>query len=519
MMELKKQIDQIFYRWDHADTPGGQVAVRHHGKLIYSRCFGLSNMEHRIPVTEDTCFHVASVSKQVTVLSMLLLVEEGKVSLDEDIRTYLPDLVSFKEPVTVRNLMNNNSGIRDQWGLLEMRGIRYTDTISMTDLLETLRPQKHLNFAPGSRYLYSNSNFTLIAEIVRRISGQDLPEFAKERIFEPLGMKHTFIRRGVWDTVHGISSSYSDNGFGTFELSPLNFALWGATSMNTTVWDLLTLLENYHNPTICTRATVEEMKKAPILSDGSVSPYAGGLFAGEHKGHAYIEHSGADAAFRAQVFSFEQDELDIAIVTNTANTPAGIAARKIADLVLGLPRDELPQPPANLTEPVAGRYFFTGAEGEGTMEIVQDGDGWAVKRRRGSVPLIADGQGGYQIGYLDEKVYFDANGLLTGIPGKPLTPMQRLEQASAQGREELLGKYYSDDLETVTRIYEQDGLLWGWHFRFGAGPLMAVEGDHYVYIQGGDTDLNLHFLRGEQGEPTGFSMECSRCLNMVCTKQ
>ena len=145
---------------------------------------------------------------------MLLLVEEGKVSLDEDIRTYLPDLVSFKEPVTVRNLMNNNSGIRDQWGLLEMRGIRYTDTISMTDLLETLRPQKHLNFAPGSRYLYSNSNFTLIAEIVRRISGQDLPEFAKERIFEPLGMKHTFIRRGVWDTVPGISSSYSDNGFG-----------------------------------------------------------------------------------------------------------------------------------------------------------------------------------------------------------------------------------------------------------------------------------------------------------------
>ena len=187
--------------------------------------------------------------------------------------------------------------------------------------------------------------------------------------------------------------------------------------------------------------------------------------------------------------------------------------------MLGLPQDELPQPPANLTEPVAGRYFFTGAEGEGTMEIVQDGDGWAVKRRRGSVPLIADGQGGYQIGYLDEKVYFDANGLLTGIPGKPLTPMQRLEQASAQGREELLGKYYSDDLETVTRIYEQDGLLWGWHLRFGAGPLMAVEGDHYVYLQGGDTDLNLHFLRGEQGEPTGFSMECSRCLNMVCTKQ
>lgn len=289
--------------------------------------------------------------------------------------------------------------------------------------------------------------------------------------------------------------------------------------MNTTAWDLLALLEHYHNPTICTRATVDEMKKAPILGDGSVSPYAGGLFVGEYQGHPYFEHSGADAAFRAQVFSLEEDELDIAIVTNTANTPAGLAARQIVDLVLSLPQEERPEPPAGLTEPAAGQYFFTGPEGEGRMEIVQDASGWAVKRQHSLTPLIADGQGGYQVGYLDEKIYFNRKGLLTGILGKPLTPMQRLEQASAQGREELLGEYYSDDLETVTRIYEQDGLLWGWHFRFGAGPIMAVEGDHYVYLQGGDMDLNLHFIRGEQGGPISFSMECSRCLNMVCTKR
>ena len=233
-MDLNKQIGNIFSRWDHADTPGGQVAVEYQGRLICSRCFGLANLEYRVPVTEDTRFHVASVSKQVTVLSLLLLAEAGKLDIDDDIRRYLPDLVSFREPVTLRNLMNNNSGIRDQWELMTLRGIRYIDTITMDDVLETLRPQKTLNFAPGSHYLYSNSGFTLLAEVVRRVSGRSLPDFAKEQIFQPLGMEHTFIRQGFWDTVPGIAVSYTDDGTGHFVPCPLNFATWGATSMNTT---------------------------------------------------------------------------------------------------------------------------------------------------------------------------------------------------------------------------------------------------------------------------------------------
>ena len=129
-MELTKRIDSVFCRWDHPDTPGGQVLVKHHGKVIYDRCFGLANLEHHIPITPTTRFHVASVSKQITVLSLLLLAEQGKVDLDADVRTYLPDLVHWKETVTVRNLMNNTSGIRDQWELFCLRGIHYTDILS-----------------------------------------------------------------------------------------------------------------------------------------------------------------------------------------------------------------------------------------------------------------------------------------------------------------------------------------------------------------------------------------------------
>ena len=243
-MELTKRIDSVFCRWDHPDTPGGQVLVKHHGKVIYDRCFGLANLEHHIPITPTTRFHVASVSKQITVLSLLLLAEQGKVDLDADVRTYLPDLVHWKETVTVRNLMNNTSGIRDQWELFCLRGIHYTDTITMRDFEQTLRPQQTLNFQPGSRFLYSNSNFTMIAQIVHRISGMDLPDFAQQHIFTPLGMTHTCIRRGYWQMIPELALSYSDDGSGRFVPSALNFALWGATSMNTNVSDLMLLLEH-----------------------------------------------------------------------------------------------------------------------------------------------------------------------------------------------------------------------------------------------------------------------------------
>ncbi len=515
-MDLNKQIGDIFSRWDHADTPGGQVAVEYRGRLICSRCFGLANLEYRVPVTEDTRFHVASVSKQVTVLSLLLLAEAGKLDIDDDIRCYLPDLVSFREPVTLRNLMNNNSGIRDQWELMTLRGIRYIDTITMDDVLETLRPQKTLNFAPGSHYLYSNSGFTLLAEVVRRVSGQSLPEFAKEQIFQPLGMEHTFIRQGFWDTVPGIAVSYTDDGTGHFVPSPLNFATWGATSMNTTARDLLRLLAHYDAPVICTPETVARMTTPPTLTDGTVSGYAGGLFCGTYKGHRYLQHSGSDAAFRAQVYSFPDDALRIALVTNTANTPLGPAALRIADLVLDLPADPCPAMPQCLP-PAAGTYAFTGLEGEGFAEILPCGPtGWAMAQPHGPVPLTPAGDGSWKAGYLDQIICFTQDGLLSGLPGR-MTPMQKVVPAAADGRRDLIGRYWSDDLEMPLWITEQDGRIWLRHFRYGRLPLLAIEdtpGDHYVCTLPDELTANLHFLRGKDGTAEGFRMDTSRCLDL-----
>lgn len=194
--QLETSLDQLFSQWQNGICPGVQALIRQSGQTLYEKSFGYANLEHQIPITSRTIFHVASISKQFTVLSVLLLWKDGRLDLDDDIRRYVGDLISFEEPMTIRQMMNNVSGLRDQWELLFMRGIKINDAITSEDVNSVLKGQRHLNFPPQSAYLYSNMGFHLLALIVERITGQTLPQFAKERIFQPLGMEHTCIRSG-----------------------------------------------------------------------------------------------------------------------------------------------------------------------------------------------------------------------------------------------------------------------------------------------------------------------------------
>lgn len=191
---LEENVRQILSRWTEGLCPGGQVLIRKGGETFYEGCFGYGNLENRIPITPESIFHIASISKQFTVLSVLLLQEDGLLSVDDDIRRYVGDLIRFDEPVTLRQMFNNVSGIRDQWELLFMRGIKINDSIDMEDVNETIRLQKSLNFPPQEGYLYSNTGFHLLSVIVERLSGMSFPQFVRERIFKPLHMDNTLVR-------------------------------------------------------------------------------------------------------------------------------------------------------------------------------------------------------------------------------------------------------------------------------------------------------------------------------------
>jgi CubicO group peptidase (beta-lactamase class C family) len=182
-------VDRVFAQWNRTDSPGCALGVARGGKVVYEKGYGMSNLESDIAITPGSIFHVASVSKKFTAMAAMLLARDGKLSLDDDIRKYLPEIPDYGHRITVRDSLTHTSGLRDQWDLLFFaRGRFDEDRITEADVLDIVSRQKALNFVPGTEYLYSNTGFTLVGTIVKRVSGKTLREFADERIFQPLGM-------------------------------------------------------------------------------------------------------------------------------------------------------------------------------------------------------------------------------------------------------------------------------------------------------------------------------------------
>ena len=232
------RVDALFQKMNSTVSPGCALSVIRDHKIIYESGYGMADLDHNVPVTPATVFHVASMSKQFTAASILLLAQEGKLSLDDSVRKYIPELPDFGTPITIRELLHHTSGLRDQWELLNLSGWRYShDLITDADVLYVVSHQRDLNFPPNTQFMYSNTGYTLLAQIVARVSGQSFRSFTTERIFVPLGMKNTHFRDDFDEIVKNMAYGYVSSG-DTFRLSVTNFDTVGATSLLTTVEDL-----------------------------------------------------------------------------------------------------------------------------------------------------------------------------------------------------------------------------------------------------------------------------------------
>ncbi|UCZ54948.1 serine hydrolase [Bacillus shivajii] len=519
MNKIEERIDAIFSKWQEGVCPGGQVAVRQKGELIYKKNFGYANIEHEIPVKDETVFHVASVSKQVTVMCVLLLQEDEKLNIDDDVRKYVGEYINFEEPVTIRQMMNNVSGIRDQWELLGLSGVRIVDTITQRDALSLIGKQTHLNFEPQSQFLYSNSNFTLLAEIVERLSGKTLNEFATERIFQPLGMESTFFKDNYWKVIPHKAKSYHDDGTSNFVYSVLNYGTYGATSLNTTASDFLKWLENYHSPKICSDETLTLMAENPTLTDGKECSYAGGLFVGKYNGHKYIEHGGADAAYRSAVMHFTEDDVDIVIFSNTQNMLMKDASLAVADVVFEHDKEkQSDECPKEYTEEVnledlAGFYFPQSDAMFMTFDITLKDGQLHLRNPYGEAPLKHISGNHFNIEHLNFDLYLGENSVLKTkdklVPLKKLNAFQSPESSIYQGR------YESSELDTTYEVVEKDGVLHLSHSRNGDQPLYEIEEDTFV--------TNIFFpykveFKKKNGVVTGFTFTGSRVKNIELVK-
>ena len=398
-----KKVDELFAKWDKPDSPGCALGVIKDGRFIYKRGYGMANLDYNIPLSPQSVFYLASVSKQFTAMSALLLARQGRISLDDPIRKYAPELPELYNPVTVRHLIHHTSGIRDYLTLASLAGNQIEDVSTNEDALELIGRQKELNFKPGDQYLYSNSGYVLLAIIVKRVSGKPLSQFAEENIFKPLGMNSTRYKDDRTMIFKNRATSYSVKPSGGFSAVVTHFDLVGDGGLMSSVEDLaLWDRDFYENKVGGGKDLIEQALVTGTLNNGKKLDYAFGLVVTEYKGLKVIDHGGAFVGYRTDLIRFPEQRFSVICLCNAENANAPRLAKEVADVYLsGSFKGEETKagPVSNPTEKIVvipsphqlaeyvGDYYSD--ELQATYKIISEGGKLNLKRKNGPILPLA----------------------------------------------------------------------------------------------------------------------------------
>jgi len=471
-------IDKIFSQWDKPNSPGCAVGVVRDGKFIFKKGYGMANLEYGLPNSPDSVFRIASTSKQFAAMAMALLAEEGKVSLDDDIRKHLPEMPEYERPVTIRQLIHHNSGIRDYLTLMSMSGLRDNDWYSDEDVMNMLARQKGLNFKPGEEHLYSNSGYFLLSQIILRVSGQTLRQYAHEKIFKPLGMSHTHFHDDHSEIVPKRASGYrpTENGF---QISMTTLEMCGDGGVFTTVEDLLKWDANFYNNQLGKGgpALIEQVLTPGKLNNGEVLTYAFGLTVRNDRGLKLVEHGGSFVGYRAEMIRYPEKKFSVIVLCNLGSMNPSQLAGEVADLYLA---DAFEAPveknassqkayqadPASFQR-YAGHYYRV--DDHSILNIVvKDQKLYRTMANRPDEELLPVSEWDVRYASRDLHIAFQRNagGTVTGFrllsdsfnldrPYQKFTPYQ----AEKKDYEAVTGKYYCPELDvTYSLVLGEEGL-------------------------------------------------------------
>ncbi|MCH7782570.1 beta-lactamase family protein [candidate division KSB1 bacterium] len=333
---LTDKVDNLFSEWDTMDSPGAALGIFKDGRIIYARGYGMANLEFDIPITPQTVFRIGSVSKQFTAMCIAILADRGTISLDDDIRKYLPEMYDYDSRVTIRHMLHHTSGMRPYTTLMGLVGYGGVSAYTAVEAYEMLARQKGLLFEPGERYAYSNSAYFLLAEIVGRVSGMKTSEFAKQNIFEPLGMNNTHYHDDVNMITKSRASGYSPLQQGGFRINMTQIDMIGDGSIYTTIEDFLKWNQNYIDNKLGAggQKILDMVFTEGVLNDGSKNGYGFGLRLTENRGLRTIGHGGSWAGFRANFIQYPEQKLSIVILANSSSFNPGRISNSIANLYL-----------------------------------------------------------------------------------------------------------------------------------------------------------------------------------------
>lgn len=438
---LGARIDALFADYAKPGSPGLALAISRGGQRIYRGCFGLADLDNAIPITPATRFHVASLSKQFTAFAIARLEQQGRVDPQADIHAYLPELPAFGATVRVEHLIHHTSGLKDQWALLTLAGRDWRDVLTQSQVLALVTAVPELDFEPGSAYSYCNTNYTLLAEIVRRVTGQSLRAFLQGEVFAPLSMDHSVVYDDVAEVLPNRAQSYyREDPAKAWRRYILSYDTVGATSLHTTVDDLLVWGENLARPKVGDAALIRWITRPGRLNDTTPIAYAHGLIRDVIAGREAFVHSGNDAAFNAYFAWFPDDDVVMALTGNTRLDPKK-ACIEAARLVFGgdgplaqkVERAERPAP-----EDLAGLYV--GGPQDACMVIAKTGDGmeWRGLTRTVGAALgrRADGQIAQRNADITYRALCGPDGALEGLEeldrSNPLYPDRRVYRLTPQ---------------------------------------------------------------------------------------
>jgi len=326
-------LDSIYLPMSHSGEPGCAAAVYQRGATTFARGYGFANLNHDVPILPTTRFTVGSVSKQFTAASIALLVRAGRLSLDDDVRRYIPEMQAHATPVRVRHLVHHTSGLRDFWELVGLSGLRFDDGYNSADMLAMAARQRGLNFTPGAEYRYSNTGYLAMAVIVQRITGQSLRRFADSAIFAPLGMRETMFLDDHTEVVPGRATAYSPRGTG-WRIDVWNNDIVGQGGIVTTLADLQKWDENFYHGRVGGPEFLALMHTTEPLNDGSDNRYAFGITVGSYRGQRLVEHTGSTGGYRAAIFRFPEQHTSFALLCNRSTANTTVLAQHMADVVL-----------------------------------------------------------------------------------------------------------------------------------------------------------------------------------------
>lgn len=511
-------IDSIFSQWDSSNSPGCSAGVSQNGQPVYERGYGMANLDDGIAIAPTSIFHVASVSKQFTAMAIMLLVREGKLSLDDEVRKYVPELPDYGKRITIRHILQHTSGLRDQWELLDLsRGRFDDDLITEANALEMISRQKTLIFDPGSRYLYSNTGFTLAAVIVKRVSGMSLRDFSAKRIFEPLGMTRTHFHDDYSEIVPGRTSAYAPRDSGGWSVSIPLFSIVGATSLFTTVGDLLRWEDNFVSPRVGDGALLKVMEQSAVLTNGDTTGYGLGLVVSNYRGTPRIGHNGADAGYRSFVAEYPAYHLAVAILCNAATAAPGLLGDRVADLFLGLP----PLPPVDTTSvAVAGAVleghagsYISHSSGNVMRLVVRKG---RLARMFGAsprpMPFVSLGDNRFRMNAGSDLVFTSANKaeIRSTTALHSTDEFIRVAPASSSSATlaQYVGSYRNQELDATYMVTVRDSTLLA-RTRMSEGFKLYRAGKDVF-----DGDGDIEFVRGKSGKIEALIMSSDRVGRM-----